>query len=130
MYAYLGERRVDAKFAQARVLLQPPDCLHRPERHLAHAGRATGTAVLETLGPFPGPPVQDPVDGGLVHSQVAGYGLGAPPLGVQRDHREPALRPLGHLVVGWKAAHVPHRDRLIGEHAVTVLRSGRLPKRT
>lgn len=91
---------------------------------------APAPPVFEPLGPFLGPPMQDAVDGGLVHPQVAGDGLRASTLGVQRDHRKPALRTLGDLPIGRKAAHEPQEMGSSSRTLRTVLRSGRLPKRT
>src|SRR5829696_8494792 len=115
VYADLGQRGMDAELPEVGVPLQPPDRLHCLEGHLAHAGRPAGAPVLETLRSFFRPPFQDPVDGRLVDLQVVGDGLGAPALGVQRDHRQPALAPLRHLVVGREAAHHAQGDGLLLE---------------
>ena len=57
-------------------------------------------------------------------AQVAGDGLGAPALGVQRHHCRPALARLGNLVVGREAAHEPLGDGLLFEHPMDSLAVG------
>jgi hypothetical protein len=119
--ADLGQGRVDPVLAEVRVPLQPPHGLHRPERDLPHAGRAAVGPILEAVGAFLRPPPQDAVDGRLMDAQVAGYGLGAPALGVEGHHGQPALAALRDLVVGREAPHHAQGDRFLRQDAPDAL---------
>jgi hypothetical protein len=117
VYSYLRQGGVDAVFPEVGVLLQAPDRLHGLQRHLPHARRAAVGPVFEAVCSLLDPPLEDPVDGGLVYAEVAGDGLRGPSLGVERDHRQPALAAFGDLVVRREAPRDSQWDRLFGQDA-------------
>src|SRR5215207_7788223 len=101
VYSYLRQGGVDAVFAEVWVLLQPSHRLHGLQRYLPHTRWAAMGPIFEAVCSFPCPPLEDPVNGGLVYAEVAGDGLRGPSFGVERDHRQPALAALWDLVV-WR----------------------------
>src|SRR5215216_5434391 len=117
VYAYLGERGVDAVLPEVRVLLEPPHRLHRPERHPPHARRTAVRSILQALRSRLGPPPQDPVYCRLVDPHVARDGLRAPAFGVERDDREAPLAAFRDLVVRGEAPTHAQRHRLLGQDA-------------
>src|SRR5215212_1443864 len=83
---------------------------------LTPGGRPWGLSSRPSA-PCCGPPLEDPVNGGLVYAQVSGDGLRGPSLGVERNHRQPALAALWDLMVWRKAPRDPQGDRLFGQDA-------------
>ena|SRR5215204_6462283 len=73
---------------------------------LTPGGLAWGLASSPRGAPL-GPALEDPVDGGGTDLKVAGDGLGAPAVRVQRHHRRPAISPFGDVVEAREALHEP-----------------------
>jgi len=126
--ADLRERGVYPELPEVRILLEAPDRLHRLQGDLADPGRPAVRSVLQAFGSLLGPPLEDPVDGGGADPEVAGDGLDAPAVGVQRDHRRAAVTALGDLVVGREAAHEPKRYGLLREDALDRLTGRAAPE--
>lgn len=106
---------MDAEGAQFWVLLGAADEVHGGEVHLAHALRPAAPPVFKSLLALFEPPAQDAVDGHPADLQVGGYGLHAPSVEVQCDHRLARLPAAWGLVVGFEQARELQRDDLLGE---------------
>src|SRR5215218_11110735 len=106
---------MDAEGAQLGVLLRTADEVHGGEVHLAHALGPARRSVGETLLALFEPSAEDAVDGHPAHLQVGGYGLHAPAVEVQRDHRLAYLPAAWGLVVRLEQAGELQGDDLFGD---------------
>ena len=114
MYAFPGERRPDPEGAELGVLLDPPHGDVGLEVRLLDAPARVGP-VFAAIHALRDPAPEGAVDSGTGRSQVGGYALDVPALGVQPHHRPASLAGLLDLAVGRKAADDAKRHRLFGQ---------------